>query len=195
MGHVYKIDSQLQLIDAIKANNSAALKTLYTSNYHKIEALVLKNNGSKEHAKDVYQEAFIIVWKNIKNDRFVPENDTALQGYLYQIARNKWMDVLRSSKFKKTNPIINEMSIVDKHTVQNEEEDNEDFKLKLKQTMAAFKSMGNPCKELLTTFYFEKKSLREIAEKLQIEENTARNKKYRCMEKLRELVLASNPKN
>ncbi len=57
--------------------------------------------------------------------------------------------------------------------------------------MDAFKLLGNPCKQLLTTFYFEKKSLREIADELQIEENTARNKKYRCMEKLREMVLAS----
>ena len=191
MGHVYKIDSQLQLVDAIKANNSMALKKLYTANYHKIEALVLKNNGSQEHAKDVYQEAFIIVWKNVKNDRFVPENDTALQGYLYQIARNKWMDILRSSKFKKTNLIHNEMAIVDKHMDYCDEEDTDLFKQKLTQTMDAFKTLGNPCKELLTTFYFEKKSLREIAEQLQIEENTARNKKYRCMEKLRELVLAS----
>lgn len=191
MEHVYKIDSQLQLVDAIKANNSVALKKLYTSNYHKIEALVLKNNGSQEHAKDVYQEAFIVVWKNVKNDRFVPESDTALQGYLYQIARNKWMDVLRSSKFKKTNFINNELFVVEKNIDHCDEEDNDLFKQKLRQTMEAFKTLGNPCKELLTTFYFEKKSMREIAEQLQIEENTVRNKKYRCMEKLREMVLAS----
>ncbi|MEZ4792203.1 MAG: sigma-70 family RNA polymerase sigma factor [Gelidibacter sp.] len=191
MGHPYKIDSQTELVHAIKTNDSVALKSLYTSNYYKIESLVLKNSGTREHAKDVYQEAFISVWNNIKNNAFVPQNDTALQGYLYQIAKNKWMDVLRSSRFKKTNLIHNEMTLVDKCDDPEHEEEQDRFKQKLKQAMDAFKVLGSPCKELLTTFYFEKKSLRDIAEELQIEENTARNKKYRCMEKLRELVLAS----
>lgn len=186
------IDSQTKLVNALKSNDPAALKSLYTSNYYKVESLVLKNSGTIDHAKDIYQEAFICMWKNIKNDSFVPQNETALQGYLYQIAKNKWMDVLRSSRFKNTNLIHNEMTIANNNDEGSHEEEQEIFKQKLKQAMDAFKILGSPCKELLTTFYFEKKSLRDIADELQIEENTARNKKYRCMEKLRELVLASN---
>lgn len=191
MKHVYNIDSQFLLIDAIKANNSLVLKQLYINNYHKIEALVLKNNGTQDHAKDVYQEAFIIVWNNIKNNTFIPQNETALQGYLYQIAKNKWMDVLRSSRFKKTKLIHHELSIVNHHIELQDDEEQEVFKQKLNQTMEAFKNLGQPCKQLLTEFYFEKLSLRDIAKKLKIEENTARTKKYRCMEKLRELALVS----
>lgn len=194
MEHVYNNHSQLLLIDAIKANNSIVLKELYINNYHKIEALVLKNNGTKEHAKDVYQEAFIIVWKNVKNDSFIPQNETALQGYLYQIAKNKWMDVLRSSHFKKTKLIQHELSVVNKQIEPQEDEEQDLFKQKLQQAMAAFKSLGTPCKQLLTDFYFEKISLRDIANKLNIEENTARTKKYRCMEKLRELAMTSKTK-
>lgn len=189
----HTIDSQTQLVDAIKSNDSEALKSLYTNNYYKIEALVLKNSGTKEHAKDIYQEAFLSVWNNIKNDTFVPQNETALQGYLYQIAKNKWFDVLRSSQFKKTNLMNPTMTFEDKIDDEENEEEQEIYKQKLKQAMEAFKVLGSPCKELLTTFYFKKKSLRDIAEKLNIEETTARNKKYRCMEKLREMVLASKP--
>ena len=57
--------------------------------------------------------------------------------------------------------------------------------------MLAFKNLGQPCKQLLSTFYFDKKSLKDIASELKIKEATARNKKYRCMEKLRAVVLAS----
>ncbi|MCL8008755.1 sigma-70 family RNA polymerase sigma factor [Gelidibacter japonicus] len=194
MEHAYNIDSQLQLLDAIKANNSVVLKQLYIANYYKIEALVLKNNGSKEHAKDVYQDAFIAVWKNVKNDQFIPENETALQGYLYQIAKNKWMDTLRSPSFKRTKMIQHELNDLDKSIDQNGHEKNEEqefFKKRLEQTMEAFKNLGGPCKELLTAFYYDKASLRDIANKLNIEENTARTKKYRCMEKLRQLALSS----
>lgn len=191
MEHIYNTNSQIQLLRAIKDNNSKVLKQLYVSNYHKIEALVLKNSGSKEHAKDIYQEAFIVVWKNVKNEKFIPENDTALQGYLYQIAKNKWMDVLRSSRFKKTKMIEHELNVFDKNIDHNDPEEQEFFKKRLEQTMEAFKNLGASCKELLTAFYYDKASLREIAHKLKIEENTARTKKYRCMEKLRALTLSS----
>jgi RNA polymerase sigma factor (sigma-70 family) len=189
MREAYKIDHQLQLITAIKDNNSIALKAFYTSNYPKIELLVLKNSGSKEHAKDIYQEAFISMWNNIRNESFTPQNDSALQGYLYQIAKNKWMDVLRSKRFKTTQSLTEERSLYLKQEDAIEEDDGYDKKLNT--AMNAFKDLGQPCKALLKTFYFEKKSLRDIAAALNIEESSVRNKKYRCMEKLRNIALAS----
>ena len=54
--------------------------------------------------------------------------------------------------------------------------------------MAAFKQLGASCQLVLTRFYFEKKSMKAIAEELQIDAASARNKKYRCMQKLKELV-------
>lgn len=191
MGEIYKQDHQSQLIVAIKTNDSVALKALYISNYPKIESLVLSNSGSKEDAKDIYQEAFIAVWNNIKNNTFIPTNETAIQGYLYTIAKNKWMDVIKSSRFKKTKSAFNDTVLNNKSEDVNDlnQDDSENKKLSL--AMEAFKNLGQPCKQLLSTFYFDKKSLKDIASELRIEETTARNKKYRCMEKLREMVLAS----
>ncbi len=181
-----QLNKQVTLIAAIKANDSIALKPFYIANYRKTQSLVLNNSGTEEDAKDVYQDAFIIVWNNIKNNTFVPINETAIEGYLFSIAKNKWLDIVRSTRFKKTNNIINE-AILNQEV--NELYQDEFFDLKLKSTMNAFKNLGQPCKELLTTFYFEKKSLKDIAISLNIEEATARNKKYRCMEKLRSLVI------
>ena len=187
MREAYKINHQLQLITAIKDNNSIALKSFYTSNYPKIEALILKNSGSQEHAKDIYQDAFISMWNNIRNESFVPQNDTALQGYLYQIAKNKWMDVLRSKRFKTTQSLTEERTL---YLKQDEVEVDDGHDKKLNTTMKAFEDLGQPCKDLLKTFYFEKKSLRDIASELNIEESSVRNKKYRCMEKLRYIAFA-----
>lgn len=183
------LDSQNALVKAIKSNDSKALKSLYTANYYKVEHMVVNNSGSKEHAKDIYQEAFITVWKNIKNDSFIPQNETAVQGYLYQIAKNKWMDMVNSSRFKKTTVLEDEYIFHDKNNHEKETEEQEFFSQKLEKTMSIFKTMGQPCKGLLMAFYFEKKSLRDISHELKIEETTARNNKYRCMEKLRKMVL------
>ena len=91
-----------QFIEAIKVNDIVALKHLYKINYPKVEVLVLKNNGTKEHAKDIFQDAFLALWKNVKQDKFVPQNESSINGYLYTIAKHKWMDYLRSKDYKKT---------------------------------------------------------------------------------------------
>ena len=189
MGQAYKLEHQTQLLDAIKSNNTVALKEFYITNYPKVETLVLKNSGSIAHAKDVYQDAFITVWQHVKNDRFVPKNNTAIQGYLYRIAKNKWMDVLRSKAFKNSKPLNTETLRV----IKNDEVENTDFdNTKLKATMTAFKNLGEPCKSLLRQFYFDKKSMKEIAAELKLDAASTRNKKYRCVQKLRELALKIN---
>lgn len=190
MEKTIKISNQLQLIDAIKSNDERILKQLYVNNYKKIEHYILKNSGTMPQAKDIYQEAFIATWKNIKSDKFSPLNETAVQGYLYQIARNKWTDHLRSSRFKKTSSLSNSFI----QTVDSSEDINEEKTLdnRMVLTMDAFNKLGDSCKELLTKFYFNKLSVKRIANELKLEEASARNKKYRCMQKLRELTMASN---
>lgn len=180
------------LIIAIKNNDPKALKDLYVSNYPKIEVLVLKNNGTKDHAKDIYQEAFLVVWQNIKQHKFVPKSESSINGYLYTIAKNKWMDVLRSQGYKKTifASQLNHFEIKDE---ENNGIDDDILKDKrLEDVMLAFKNLGKACKSLLRQFYFEKKSMNLIAEELALDSASTRNKKYRCMQKLREIALKNN---
>ena len=183
MGDTNQITAQERLVAAVKNNDEKVLKQLYLESYGKIEMYILKNNGTKPQAKDTYQEAFIAVWQNVKKGKFLPTNETALQGYLYQIARNKWTDYLRSSRYKKTSSLDNEIQFED-----STEDLYSDKDQKVSDTMAAFRRLGEECRQLLSQFYFEKRSLREIASVFEIEEASARNKKYRCINKLRELV-------
>jgi len=188
MRETRQIEKQFELVTAIKANNENALKQLYTQNFKKVEHYILTNSGSVHQAKDTYQEAFIVLWRNIKTGKFEPKNETALQGYLYQIAKNKWIDFLRSSQFRKTDSLPDNLEEADDMAPV----DNQPKEKNLSKVMSAFKQLGNPCKELLTHFYFGKKSVREIANTLQIEEASVRNKKYRCMQKLKELAISQN---
>lgn len=187
MGEIKHIERQFELVTEIKVNNERALHKLYTENFYKTEQYILKNSGTMPQAKDIYQEAFITVWRNIKDGKFVPENETAVQGYLYQIAKYKWLDFLRSSRFKKTTGFEALENNLESSISENIDTEIEK---KQKQTMKAFEKLGTECKKLLTDFYFNKKSMREIASQFEIEEASARNKKYRCINKLRELTLS-----
>jgi RNA polymerase sigma factor (sigma-70 family) len=188
MRETKQIENQFRIITAIKANDNTILKKLYQDNYNKVEIFILKNNGSMPQAKDTYQEAFIAMYQNIKADKFTPTNETALQGYLYQIAKNKWTDFLRSSRYKKTSQMAEGFLIKDEDTTMNDYDITEEDYNPKNLAMEAFSNLGSECKKLLEVFYFQKKSLREIAVVFNIGEASARNKKYRCIQKLRELV-------
>jgi len=183
-----QLTAQQELVSKIKANNQLVLKELYQSNYKKIERYILQNSGSMPQAKDTYQEAFITVWQNIREEKFTPHNETALQGYLYQIAKNKWTDELRSSRFKKTSS-IESFHHFSENGEENTQSHFEEKEQKIALAEQAFQQMGAECKELLSKFYFEKKSLRDIAAFFNIGEASARNKKYRCIQQLKELVV------
>ncbi len=179
-------------IEAIQNNNTEVLKNLYVTNYPKIEILVLKNSGSKDEAKDIYQDAFLAVWQNIKQNKFVPKTESSINGYLYTIAKNKWMDVLRSQGFKKT-VVASQLNHFEIKDEENNDIDDDILKDKrLEDVMLAFKNLGDACKSLLRKFYFEKKSMNLIADELALDSASTRNKKYRCMQKLKEIALKNN---
>ncbi len=181
-----------RFVDAMRVNDESALRTLYENNFKKVETMILKNNGTSEQAKDIFQEAFIAVWKNVHNNKFSPGNEKAINGYLYTIAKNKWMDYLRSPAYKKrvsfhtvseTNPA---RSVVENDNLVTERE------TRLALAMKAFENLGEACRTLLVKFYFEKKTMKEIAEELQLDAASTRNKKYRCMQALRGLAQEMN---
>lgn len=174
--------------DRLKAGDIVALKELYINNYKKVEQFVLQNSGTTDHAKDIYQEAFLAVWQKVKGDKFVEEKPGSVNGYLYQIAKNKWTDYLRSSYFKKTSVLTDTAMEDATYDIYSESRTDEE-ESRLKRTMEAFKGLGEDCKTLLIRFYFKKMSLRDIASLTSIDEASARNKKYRCMQKLRELTI------
>lgn len=173
----------LQQVRAIKSNNEAALRQLYLDGYSNVEAFVLSNNGTSEQAKDIFQDAFIAVWRNIQMDRFQPRTGTALDGYLYQVAKNKWMDYLRSGHYNKVvrmeNATLPDTGIDALQSVEHEH---------LETVKSQFKNLGDNCRKILTMFYYDNQSLLNISEAMGWTEATAKNNKYRCLQQLRELV-------
>lgn len=184
------LNNNNSLVEQFKNNDTNTLKSIYQKNYPKVEALVLKNSGNKDEAKDIFQEAFIVVWQNIRLNKFIPNNQNSVDAYLYAIAKNKWMDVLRSNGYKNTLTVsqLNYFAVAQKD--ENFVPDDDILKDKrLQDTMHAFNLLGEACKNLLMKFYFEKLSMNSIASELQLDEASTRNKKYRCMQKLREIAL------
>lgn len=185
MRETHNTKNTRDVVGALKQNDLKTLNRLYSINYPKIESLVLKNSGTKAYAKDIFQEAVLVVWQNVKQNKFKPRSESSINGYLYTIAKNKWMDVLRSQGYRKT-ITESQMSYFEIKDEENNGIDDNILKDKrLENMMQAFKTLGSDCKTLLSKFYFEKKSMKNIAKDLELDAASTRNKKYRCMQKLR----------
>lgn len=178
------IPLQPDIILKLKANDERTLRSLYIDNYPKIERFILENNGTRDDAKDIYQEAFIAVWRSIQADKASFTGLDKLQGYIYRVAQYKWTDQLRSQKKHRTDSLP-ETEIGSPETVEMDSGQN-DYIEKVKQHYA---TMDEPCKGVLYRFYYLKQSMAEIALNYSWTDATAKNNKYRCLQRLRQMVL------
>ncbi len=180
--------NQQETIRGVLQNNESTLRSLYVEVFPKVRIYVLQNNGNEAQAKDIFQDAFVAFWKNIKKEKYEPRKDSAVQAYLFTIAKNQWIDYLRSADYKKRLKNFDKTPVAEMTLEQEDEQDkeNENRLMAMRQAMA---QLGKECKMVLTQFYFERLSIDTIAKGLQIGSASARNKKYRCMEKLRALAL------
>ena len=46
------------------------MQQLYVENFDRVKQFVLRNNGTLDDAKDIYQEAYLSVWRNIRGISF-----------------------------------------------------------------------------------------------------------------------------
>lgn len=181
------IEDKDRIIEEIKTNNNQVLRELYLAHYRQVEAYIIQNSGSSQQAKDIYQDSFMLFWSHVKEDKFKPYNENSIGAYIFKISKYRWIDYLRSNEFKKETTlgtrvlIDNESEPLEFHIAENE---------KAERLEKALLSLGEECRALLMDFYFYKKSMRWIASKFKIGEASARNKKYRCLQTLKEIVLS-----
>jgi RNA polymerase sigma factor (sigma-70 family) len=155
---------------------SRAVKGLY-SIFPAVKKHIVNNSGTTEDAKDVFQDALVILYQKMKTGKFVLH--VSISTYLQAVVKNLWLQELRKRK---------KLPIADTDTDVAEDligrEDGYDL------ATAAFNFLGEKCKQLLMLFYFKQKSFREIADLLQFgSEQTAKNQKYRCIQKAKENYL------
>lgn len=175
---------EIEIIEKIVSGNRTVIDTLYLENYPIIRHFIEKNNGNEENAKDIYQDAFIVLIRNIKKGIF--KGDSSISTYLYAIARRMWLKELntitrRQSKIKDIQNLYKEENDYDhEHWEQHE--------IKLKQLNKVMYKLGEPCSTILTDFYVNNLSMEDIKTKMgYTTAGNAKNQKYKCMQRLRKI--------
>jgi len=169
------------IVNLIRDNKySPAMKSLYTY-LPVVKKFVLKNNGTRQEAEDIFQEGLVIFCSKVNKPGF--SLSCSINTYVYSVCKLLWLDELK----KKNKSIKYDfLPLMEEHSEDSAGSDIEDDR-PLKQAQEAVMKLGEKCKELLELFYFKKLSMKEIANKLGFaSEKGAKNQKYRCIEKAKE---------
>tara|TARA_R110002049_G_scaffold50539_17_gene143470 strand:- start:6192 stop:6731 length:540 start_codon:yes stop_codon:yes gene_type:complete len=163
-----------------KGEQEKAFVQLYNL-YPKIETLILSKGGKKYDASDVFQEALLILHRNLEKTDF--KLTSSFYTYLYSVSRFVWKDIQKKNS-KLELQSLEEGEIEYYQTVLNEK--------KFQLAENAFLQLGERCQQLLQLFYHKGLSFKEIAFAMKFKsEKVAKNQKYKCLEKAKNIYQTS----
>jgi RNA polymerase sigma factor (sigma-70 family) len=171
-----------ELLHGLALNNRQAVETIYKENYAMVQNLILNNNGTSDDAKDVFQEAMIVLYEKVRSGSF--ELNCQIKTYVYSVCRRVWLK--RLNQLQKITPEIQNLEelVAIEEEMEVHEQRNNDFVLMEK----AMQHLGEPCKSLLEAYYLQKKSMVEIANNFgYTNADNAKNQKYKCLMRLKKM--------
>ena len=163
--------SEQQMIQQATATERL-IEELYEPAFFRVAKYISKAGGSFEDARDTFHDSLEIYFDR-KHLQIAIASDV---DYIVGIARHLWLNrVKREAGF---------VQLVDLDAPQIETPSADDQKLLL-----FLESTGKRCLDLLVSFYYEQMSIPKLMQKFGFtSEHSASVQKYKCIEKLREVV-------
>jgi RNA polymerase sigma-70 factor (ECF subfamily) len=177
------------LIRAAQRGDQDAFEQLVRTYDQSVLRLAMNLLRSPEDARDVYQEAFLRVYRNLDSFRF----DCSFHTWLYRIVTNICLDQLRKRKVRKEETAVVETSdgAIDRMESYEEEaaEANPERSMwnrELKQRIeSALKGLTPRERMVFELRHYQGLRLRNIGEMLGTTEEAAKNCLFRATQKMR----------
>ena len=185
-----------QIVKGCKRFDRSAQRDLYELYRSRLNVLVKRYIIDSDDAKDVLQESFLLIFKNITQFK----NEGSLEGWIKRIVINTSLQFLKKQKKNRDNISINEYDI--------EDNDNDPFEnnysidkcdeaslsngidlvkqanIQEKELLEIIQSLGVDFRQVFNLFYIDNYNHSEIAKMLGIEEVTSRTRLARAKKKV-----------
>ena len=180
---------ETELIRAAQAGDSSAFEELVRTYDQSVLRLALSMLRSPEDARDVYQETFLRVYRNLHQFRF----DCSFHTWLYRIVTNLCLDHMRKRKVRKeeSSQIEGSDGPVDRmDTVQESRAESDplrsmfagELRERIEKTLGELSARERMVFELR---HYQGLKLRNIGEILGTTEEAAKNCLFRATQKMR----------
>ena len=169
------------LLEGLAASDRTAIETLYKLHFKTVQALVVSNNGTADDAKDIFQEAMVVLYEKVSGGSF--ELNCQLKTYLYAVSRRLWLRRLQQQARYLLSDTETDHAAVEEDLDAHLQRDRE---FRLMET--AISRIGEPCRSLLEAFYIHKQGMQEIADAFgYTNADNAKNQKYKCLMRLKKI--------
>jgi RNA polymerase sigma factor (sigma-70 family) len=181
--------NEAELLAALASSeqeSNKALDYLYTKHFNAIERLVLNNSGNYDEAKDVYQEAIIVFYKDVRQNQL--KLTCSISTYLYSICRNLWLKCLREkTKIPVFRDTQNDFLALEKADTDYDIDYDTNTERLINIATEQLATLGEKCRRILRYFFWERKNMDFIAQQLgYTNADNAKNQKSKCMKQLRD---------
>lgn len=178
------LDNYGAIVPKIRSGDMELLDKIFTDNRNPfISKLVKTHQCPMEEAKDMYAVAVTIFYDNIMSGKLTTLTVKPLS-YLLGIGQN----LVKAWARKQKNTRVDIDKVLLQHIVE-ESPVPDTYEQKLKLVIQQLAKLGEACKAILELFYFERRSIPEITERLDFANvNTTKSRKYKCNQRLKKLV-------
>lgn len=181
------LTKETKIVEAIKnGDQQKLLKELYKTVLPKVRAYIMKNSGSEDEANDMFQDAVVVWYKQLKSNQL--EIKQSLEAYLFTIAKNLWINkAKRDARIHFTDEVKEDKALTANtlSTLISAERE--------KAVMGVLNQLGERCAQLLNYVFYQDYSLAEVTELMGFSSaEVTHTTHYRCKKKLMDLVSDNN---
>ena len=173
------------LLQGLASNDRQCVETLYRQHYKMVQTLIINNQGTADDARDIFQEAMIVLYEKVRSGSF--ELNCQIKTYLYSVCRRLWLKRLQQLN-RYSAPVENIDNLV---PVEEEIEAHEQRNAEFEMMNKAISGLGEPCKSLLEAYYLQKRTMQDIAASFgYTNADNAKNQKYKCLVRLKKIFFS-----
>ncbi len=167
------------LIQQTKLGDTQAFGTLVERYKDYVFTIVVRVLKVREEAEEIAQDTFIKAFESLDSFR----GESKFSSWLYSIAYRKALDRVRKNKRQQTTGLLEEITESDAGTIDNALQlmETKERKEKIRQCIMELPEIDAT---LITLYYFEDQSVKEIAQVTNLSEDNIKIKLYRSRKKL-----------
>ncbi len=172
-----------ELLEGLRKGDNSVISEIYKTCYPSVSHLITGNKGTEDEAKDIFQEAVMVLYDKVTHENF--ELSSKLSTFLYAVCRRLWLKQLnkRENSMGTSDSDGLEIADVESDIQSHIEKENDFYKMD-----SAMSQLGEPCQTILKDFYIRNKSMNEICEKFgYTNTDNAKTQKYKCLQRLKKL--------
>jgi RNA polymerase sigma factor (sigma-70 family) len=176
--------SNREILCGIESRDKLVAEYIYKKCFPIVQNNILLNSGTVEDARDIFNDAILIVYRKLEKEQMVLNCNFC--SFIYSICKNLWLKFLERKKvnYRYLNSYENRPSQINGIGFVEEMEDQEQYCLMYKY----IGRLDEKCKNILL-MYFAEKSCSEMSAKLDISNSDlVRKLKYKCKEKLAKMI-------